>query len=49
MSDKPTKRQLSELKRLCREARVPDKSEIITTREEAEVRIRDVRDTARTE
>ncbi len=49
MMDRPTKEQLSELKRLSREARVPDESEIVTSREEAEVRIRDLKDKARTE
>lgn len=49
MNDKPTQEQLDQLKRLSREARVPDESEIVTTREEAEVRIRDLKEKARTE
>ena len=49
MNDKPTREQLDELKRLSKEARVPDESEIVTTREEAEVRIRDLKEKARME
>jgi hypothetical protein len=49
MNDKPTREQLDQLKRLSREARVPDESEIVTTREEAEVRIRDLKEKARME
>jgi hypothetical protein len=47
MNDKPTQEQIDQLKRLSREARVPDESEIVTTREEAEVRIRDLKEKAR--
>lgn len=49
MNDKPTREQLDQPKRLSREARVPDESEIVTTREEAEVRIRDLKEKARME
>jgi hypothetical protein len=49
MNDKPTPEQLDQLKRLSKEARVPDESEIVTTREEAEVRIRDLKEKARME
>ena len=49
MTEKPTQQQLDELKRLSKEARVPDESEIVTSREEAEIRIRDLREKARIE
>jgi hypothetical protein len=49
MNDKPTQEQLDQLKRLSKEARVPDESEIVTTREEAELRIRDLKEKARME
>ena len=49
MNDKPTQEQLDQLKRLSKEARVPDESEIVTTREEAEIRIRDLKEKARME
>ena len=49
MTEKPTRQQLDELKRLSKEARVPDESEIITSREEAEIRIRDLKEKARME
>ena len=49
MNDKPTREQLDQLKRLSRDARVPDESEIVTTRKEAEVRIRDLKEKARME
>jgi hypothetical protein len=49
MTDKPTQQQLDELKRLSKEARVPDESEIVTSREEAEIRIRDLKEKARIE
>ncbi|GGI29668.1 hypothetical protein [Bradyrhizobium guangdongense] len=42
--EKPTQEQLAELRKLSREARVPDESEIVTSREEAERRIRDLKD-----
>ena len=49
MTEKPTQQQLDELKRLSKEARVPDESEIVTSREEAEIRIRDLAEKARIE
>jgi hypothetical protein len=36
-------------RRLSKEARVPDESEIVTSREEAEIRIRDLKEKARIE
>ncbi|MCS3763050.1 hypothetical protein ML401_25800 [Bradyrhizobium sp. 62B] len=42
--EKPTTEQLDELKRLSAIARVPDESEIVTSKEEAETRIRDLKD-----
>ena len=47
MNDRPTQEQLDQLKRLSKEARVPDESEIVTTSEEAEIRIRDLKEKAR--
>lgn len=47
--EKPTTEQLDELKRLNAIARVPDESEIVTSKEEAETRIRDLKDKARME
>jgi hypothetical protein len=47
--EKPTTEQLGELKRLSAIARVPDESEIVTSKEEAETRIRDLKDKARME
>ena len=47
--EKPTTEQLDELKRLSAIARVPDESEIVTSKEEAEIRIRDLKDKARME
>jgi hypothetical protein len=47
--EQPTEAQLNELKRLSKEARVPDESEIVTSKEEAEIRIRDLKDKARIE
>jgi hypothetical protein len=47
--EKPTPEQIAELKRLSKEARVKDWSEIVTTKEEAETRIRDLKAAARTE
>ncbi|WP_050631495.1 hypothetical protein [Bradyrhizobium viridifuturi] len=47
--EKPTSEQLAELKRLSAIARVPDESEIVTSKEEAEIRIRDLKDKARME
>lgn len=49
MTEKPTEQQLDELKRLSKEARVPDKSEIVTSKEDAERRIKDLKDKARME
>jgi hypothetical protein len=49
MNDEPTKEQLQQLKRLSKEARVPDESEIVTTKEEADIRIRDLKEKARME
>jgi hypothetical protein len=46
---RPTQDQLNELKRLSKEARVPDMSETVTTSEEAENRIRDLKEKARME
>ncbi|MCK1360150.1 hypothetical protein [Bradyrhizobium sp. 199] len=47
--DKPTQEQLNELKRLSKEARVEDWSEIVQSKEEAETRIRDLKEKARIE
>jgi hypothetical protein len=47
--DKPTQAQLEELKRLSKETRVPDESEIVTTKEDAERRINDLKEKARME
>lgn len=47
--EKPTPEQLAELKRLSAIARVPDESEIVTSKEEAEIRIRDLKEKARME
>ncbi|MCA1411749.1 hypothetical protein I6F30_11435 [Bradyrhizobium sp. NBAIM20] len=47
--EKPTVGQLDELKRLSAIARVPDESEIVTSKEEADIRIRDLKDKARME
>jgi hypothetical protein len=44
-----TEAQKAELKKLSKEARVPDLSEVVTTSEEAEVRIRDLKEKARME
>jgi hypothetical protein len=44
-----TEAQKAELKRLCKEARVPDMSEVVTTSEDAERRIRDLKEKARME
>jgi hypothetical protein len=49
MQDKPTQAQLDELKRLSKEARVPDESEIVTSKEDAECRIKDLKEKARME
>jgi hypothetical protein len=47
--EKPTQEQLDQLKKLSKEARVPDASEIVTSRQEAELRIRDLKEKARIE
>ena len=44
--DKPTQEQLNELKRLSKEARVEDWSEIVQSKNEAETRIRDLKEKA---
>jgi hypothetical protein len=49
MTEKPTAQQLAELRKLSKEARVPDMSEIVTSKKEAETRIRDLKDKARME
>ena len=41
--------QKAELKKLSKEARVPDMSDIVTTKEEAERRIRDLKEKSRME
>ncbi|MCK1419233.1 hypothetical protein IVA87_28270 [Bradyrhizobium sp. 147] len=47
--DKPTQEQLKELKRLSKEARVDDWSEVVQSKDEAEMRIRDLKEKARIE
>jgi hypothetical protein len=47
--EKPTEEQLEELKRLSKIARVPDESETVTSKEEADLRIRDLKEKARIE
>ncbi|SFV18978.1 hypothetical protein [Bradyrhizobium arachidis] len=47
--EKPTAEQLEELKRLSKEARVSDWSEVVQSKEEAETRIRDLKEKARME
>jgi hypothetical protein len=47
--EKPAPEQLAELKRLSAIARVPDESEVVASKEEAEIRIRDLKDKARME
>jgi hypothetical protein len=47
--EKPTEEQLEELKRLSKIARVPDESETVTSKEEADRRIRDLKEKARIE
>lgn len=49
MTDKPTQQQLEELKRLSKEARVPDESEIVTSKDDAERRIKDLKEKAKME
>jgi hypothetical protein len=47
--EKPTQEQLDELKRLSKEARTSDWSEVVQSKEEAETRIRDLKEKARME
>jgi hypothetical protein len=47
--EKPTQQQVDDLKWLSKLARVPDESEIVTSKEEADIRIRDLKDKARME
>jgi hypothetical protein len=47
--EKPTPEQLAELRRLSREARVSDWSEVVQSREEAAMRIEDLKVKARIE
>jgi hypothetical protein len=48
-NDKPTQEQLAEIEKLSSEARVPDESEFVASKEEAEMRIRDLKEKARME
>jgi uncharacterized protein YfcZ (UPF0381/DUF406 family) len=45
--EKPTQAQLDELKRLSREARTSDWSEVVQSKEEAETRIRHLKEKSR--
>ncbi|MET3971960.1 hypothetical protein ACVWXN_000266 [Bradyrhizobium sp. i1.4.4] len=47
--EKPTQEQLDELKRLSKEARVEDWSELVQSKQEAEIRISDLKQKARME
>ncbi|MBK3663484.1 hypothetical protein JJE66_19950 [Bradyrhizobium diazoefficiens] len=47
--EKPTSEQLAELKRLSELARTSDWSEVVKSREEAETRIRDLKEKSRME
>ena len=49
MSEKPTAEQIAERKKLSKEARVDHWSEIVTTKDEAEKRIRELKVIARIE
>jgi hypothetical protein len=49
MPEMPTQQQIEELKRLSKEARVPDESEIVTSRQEAELRIKDLKEKSKIE
>jgi hypothetical protein len=49
MKDEPTQEQLNESKQLSKEACEPDESEIVTTKEEADIRIRDLKEKSRIE
>jgi hypothetical protein len=43
VAEKPTPEQLDELKKLSKEARVNDWSQVVLSREEADMRIRDLK------
>ncbi|MCK1287028.1 hypothetical protein IVB41_24260 [Bradyrhizobium sp. 44] len=47
--EKPTQEQLDELKRLSKQARVEDWSELVQSKDEADNRIRDLKEKARIE
>jgi hypothetical protein len=47
--EKPTQQQLDELKKLSKEARTSDWSEVVQSKEEAETRTRDLKEKARME
>jgi hypothetical protein len=47
--EKPTQEQIDELRKLSKEARVTDWSEIVRSKEEAEIRIRDLKAKSRIE
>jgi hypothetical protein len=47
--EKPTQEQIEELRKLSKEARVTDWSEIVRSKEEAEIRIRDLKAKSRIE
>jgi hypothetical protein len=49
MTEKPTPEQLAELKKLSKEARVDDWSEVVQSKEEAAMRIQDLKIKARIE
>lgn len=49
MTEKPTPEQLAELRKLSALARVPDESDIVTSKEEAEIRIQDLKYKAQVE
>jgi hypothetical protein len=49
MVEKPTPEQLAQLKKLSKEARVNDWSEVVQSKEEAETRIEDLKTKARIE
>jgi hypothetical protein len=49
MTEKPTPEQLAELKKLSKEARVEDWSEVVQSKQEAETRIQDLKMKARIE
>ena len=47
--EKPTQQQLDELKKLSKEARTSDWSEVVQSKEEAETRTHDLKEKARME